>query len=175
MLSLIIGPMFSGKTTELVRRLNRYQIAGKKVILFRPTTDTRDHLTHDRLSHDIQEVFTGRLYYTDWQKYDVIGIDEGQFFTMLKDDADYFADQGKTVIISALNGTSEKKQFDQVQGLIPFAEEIVKLNAVCMDCGSDYGTFTYYKAGNKTKDVQVGDEHEYMALCRKCYQGRVHG
>jgi len=172
MLTLILGPMFGMKTTELLRRLRRAQIAGKKVILFRPTTDTRDHLTHDKLSHNIEEKFTARLFFSDWEKYDIIGIDEGQFFVSLAQDAAYFADKGKTVIISALNGTSERKPFDEIQKLIPEAEEIVKLNAVCMDCGSDFATFSYYKAGNKEKDVQVGDENEYMALCRGCYNAR---
>jgi thymidine kinase len=162
--------MFSGKTTELLRSLNRSRIAGKKVVLIRPNTDTRTKLTHDHLEHNLDELRTNTPRslkgITD---YDVIGLDEGQFFKDLKIFADLHANMGRTIIIAALNGTSERKPFEQVQDLIPFVEDITMLNAVCINCGSEYGSFSFYTAGVKDDDILVGDQDTYTALCRDCY------
>ncbi len=169
MIELIIGPMFSGKTTELLRRLTRLQIGGNKVLLLRPNIDTRGVLTHDCLDHSIEELFVDNA--SDYERFkdvDVVGIDEGQFFPGLAKDATMLANMGKIVIISGLNATSEVEPFPEIQLCIPIAETITKLNAVCTQCGSQDGSFTYYKKGNKTEKVLVG-EHEYTALCRKCY------
>lgn len=176
MITLITGPMFCGKTTELIRRLTRAKIAGKNVILLRPAIDTRDHLTHSRLSHSIEEKFideTEPLSSSELFSYDVIGIDEGQFFNDLKFLVETFTKWGKTVVIAGLNGTSEQKPFQPILDLIPIAEEIIKLNSVCMKCGSDYGTFTSYKGNDKDSDIKVGDEHEYEALCRICLDKKM--
>lgn len=170
MITLILGPMFSGKTSELIRLGTRSKIAGKKVVLLRPKTDIRPHLTHSRLNHSLDEFFVDRVTDKDLTNYDVICIDEGQFFKgSFVYDVNMFACKGKIIIVSGLNGTSELKSFENIQGLIPLAEEIIKLNAICTECGSEYGTFSYYKAGNKTEDIKVGDSHDYTALCRKCY------
>lgn len=171
MITLILGPMFSGKTTELIRFLVRSQIAGKKVLLVRPTSDTRGFLTHDHKSHQLEEVFVEHL--SDIENifdYNVIGVDEGQFFNgSFVHDANHLANQGKEVIISMLNATSEAKPFDNVQGLIPLAENIIRINAICTKCGSEYGSFSYYKLGRKTDKVKVGGSSDYTSLCRDCY------
>lgn len=172
MIQLILGPMFSGKTTEMLRRLTRASIAGKKVALLRPYTDTRAYLTHDMEHAKVKE------YFVDWipaldkrYTYDVIGIDEAQFFTYSQfcHDVNNLALNGVTVILSGLSGTSEREPFDAIQQLIPHAEEITKLNAVCKICGSDYGSFSYFLNGDKDEDVKVGGSELYTALCRVCY------
>lgn len=171
MVTLILGPMMSGKTSELIRLLVRAQIAGKKVILVRPESDTRDYLTHDRKDHQLQEIkATSLSNIPNIFNYDVVGIDEGQFFnSMFMGDVNALANRGKEVIISALNGTSEAYPFENVQELIPWSESIIKLNAICTKCGSEYGAFSYYKPGKKTEKVHVGGAEEYTALCRDCY------
>jgi len=168
MIELIIGPMFSGKTTELLRRLTRFQIGGHSVLLLRPNIDNRGILTHDCLHHDIKEIFIDRVGNCEFANIDVIGVDEGQFFPNLAEDATVLANMGKIVIISGLHATSEAEPFPEIQSCIPISESITKLNAVCTQCGSQDASFTYYKKGNKTEKVLVG-EHEYTALCRKCY------
>lgn len=161
--------MFSGKTTELVRRLNRFRIGGNSVVLLRPSIDNRGILTHDCLSSKLDEVFVKSVWdYVDIMNVDIIGIDEGQFFPNLADDITKLANSGKTVIIAGLNATSEAQPFPEIQACIPIAESITRLNAVCTQCGSQEGSFTFYKKGNKTEAVLVG-ENEYTALCRECY------
>ncbi len=170
MITLIIGPMFSEKTTELIRLLNREKFAKKKVVLVRPETDTRDYLTHSGLNPDIKQVYVNELSdLADRTDYDVIGIDEGQFFKRISHDANFLANNGKLVIISALNGTSEQQPFESIQDLIPLSEVIIKQNAVCMECGSQYATFSYFKSGIKKDKIRAGGKTDYEALCRKCY------
>ncbi|MBN2617333.1 MAG: hypothetical protein JXR64_03350 [Spirochaetales bacterium] len=167
MIELIIGPMFSGKSSELLRRLTRYKIAGKQILLLRPKTDTRGFLTHDNKENSVKEVFIEKISdFKDLYNYDVIGIDEGQFFQDLKI-IDRWADMGLTVIVSALNGTSEKKPFNSVLDIIPLADDIHKLSAVCTNCGAD-AQFSFYRFGNKNSDIVIGED-EYTALCRNCW------
>lgn len=177
MIKLITGPMMAGKTTELLRLLIRAKIAGKKTILIRPEIDTRGFLTHDKKEAEetlIEEKFLREIKAEELTEYDVIGIDEGQFFGQnLAEEANKLADQGKTIIISALNATSERTAFDNIQALIPHAEEIIKLNAICIDCGSEYATYSYYTAGRKKDKIKVGGSSDYIALCRHCYKRRV--
>ena len=169
MITLIIGPMFSGKTTELLRRLNRSKIAGKKTILLRPEIDTRDKLTHDDLkTNGIEEKFLKDLDDINLDEYVVVGIDEGQFFKNLATHANNLANKGKHVIIAGLDATSEQQPFEEILNTIPFAEEVVKLNAICSFCGSEYGSFTYFKAGRKKDKIVVGGLDLYQAICRKC-------
>ncbi|MGL1893411.1 MAG: hypothetical protein OCD02_17375 [Spirochaetaceae bacterium] len=167
MIELIIGPMFSGKSSELLRRLTRYKIAGKQTLLLRPKRDTRGFFTHDKKENSVKEVFLENISdFTDLYDYEVIGVDEGQFFSDLSA-IDAWANKGITVIVSALNGTSEKKPFNSVQDIIPLADHIDKLSAVCTSCGED-ARFSFYKIGNKENDIQVGED-EYTALCRVCW------
>lgn len=167
MIELIIGPMFSGKSSELLRRLTRYKIAGKQTLLLRPKRDTRGFFTHDKKENSVKEIFIENISdFKDLYNYDVIGVDEGQFFSDLKI-IDKWADIGLTIIVSALNGTSEKKTFSSVQDIIPLSDTIVKLSAVCTSCGND-AQFSFYKVGNKENDIVVGED-EYTALCRKCW------
>lgn len=162
--------MMSGKTSELVRQLVRAQIAGKRVILLRPNTDNREFLTHSKLTHDIEEKFISSINEFDPKEYDVIGVDEFQFFP--EDSAykiDTIVNMDKIIIVSALNGTSERTTFQTVQNIIPLVDDIIFEAAVCTECGDDHAPFTHYKLGEKNEDVKVGGQHEYTALCRKCY------
>lgn len=174
MLHLILGSMYSGKTSELIRLLTRAKIANKKVVLLRPETDNRPNLTHSRLTHDIEEVFVSSLSDVNWKNYDVIGVDEGQFFDEnLVKQADHIASTKRKVIISALNGTSERGPFGVIQSLIPLVDDITFEHAVCTDCGSEFASCSFYKLGSKTESVIVGGENEYTALCRDCYNTRL--
>ncbi len=173
MITLICGSMMAGKSSEMIRLLVRAKIAGKKTILIRPSMDDRGFLTHDKKTIDIKEISTDRLDYQLVKDYDVIGIDEAQFMPdNLLSYVNKIADSGKEVIICGLNGTSERKEFSNISSLIPYAEVIIKLNAICTECGSEYGAFSYFKDGNKSDDIKVGGSNEYTALCRKCYNSK---
>jgi thymidine kinase len=170
MLQLILGSMFGGKTTELIRRLTRASIAGKHVVILRPNTDNRSHLTHSQLTHKLEEKFVDSISEINWEEYDVIGVDEGQFFNSnFVDDVNKIADSGRKVIIAGLNGTSERKPFENIQALIPHVDDIIFMPAVCTNCGSEHGVYSFYKLGEKTQAVKVGGEEAYTALCRACY------
>lgn len=174
MLQIILGPMFGGKTTELIRRLTRAQIGGKKVVLLRPKRDNRAKLTHSQSSHNLEEIFVSSVSDINWKEYEVIGIDEGQFFNSdFVQTVEKIANTSRKVIISALNGTSEREPFDTIQKLIPLSDDISYEAAVCTDCGSENGSFSFYKLGAKTEAVKVGGKEAYTALCRKCYLKRV--
>jgi len=169
MISLIFGPMYSGKTSELLRRLERAHLAKKSVVLLRPTIDYRPFLSHSQKNAEwLPQKFVDLINF-DASEYNMIGIDEGQFFNNLKEFCLKYSLAGKNIVISALHATSESTMFDPIIQILPFCDEIVKLNAVCMNCGSEYGNYTHFLAGNKTEKVAVGGKNEYTALCDKCY------
>ncbi|CAH2291430.1 thymidine kinase, cytosolic [Pelobates cultripes] len=168
---VIFGPMFSGKSTELMRRVRRFQIAQYKCMVIKYAKDTRyskEHLsTHDKNTMAavsaciLQEVSKEALTCS------VIGIDEGQFFPDIVDFCEEMANQGKTVIVAALDGTFQRKAFGDILNLVPLAESVVKLNAVCMEC---YREAAYTQRLGTEKEVEViGGADKYHSVCRQCY------
>ncbi|XP_060063456.1 thymidine kinase, cytosolic-like [Ylistrum balloti] len=174
-IQLIIGPMFSGKTTELMRRLKRYQIANYKCLVIKYSKDDRYDkeglATHDRQT--LPAVAADCLADMEvlGENYDVIGVDEGQFFPDVVSFCDSMAENGKIVIVSALDGTFQKKGFGDILNLVPLAESVIKLSAVCMKCNSE-GSFTKRKGQEKEVEV-IGGADKYLAVCRACFQSPV--
>ena len=99
--------------------------------------------------------------------YDVIGIDEGQFFPDLLPFCESAANAGKVVIVSALDGTFQRKTFGHVCDLIPMAESIMKLTSVCMLCQRD-AAFSLRTTAETETEV-IGGSDKYLAVCRRCY------
>ena len=129
-IQLILGPMFSGKSTELIRRLKRFQVAKYDVLIVKYAKDVRyDEYgisTHDRQTLPAVAA-TSLTELTETAKtYDVIGIDEGQFFPDVAW-AEDMANIGKVVLIAALDGTYQRKPFQNIMNLVPLAENITKL------------------------------------------------
>lgn len=165
----IIGPMYSGKTTELQRIIRRYSLAGKSTILLKHAADTRyeaDYVcSHDEVRMKAIPVLSLHLTYIE--PYDVIGIDEGQFFRGIANFADDLATKGKIVIIAALSSDFLRKPFPEIAPLLSVAEKIHQLTAVCRLCGQD-ASFSLRKS--VVRDQQLVGGHEmYEACCRKCY------
>ncbi|XP_034362226.1 thymidine kinase, cytosolic [Arvicanthis niloticus] len=97
----------------------------------------------------------------------VIGIDEGQFFPDIVDFCEMMANAGKTVIVAALDGTFQRKAFGSILNLVPLAESVVKLTAVCMEC---FREAAYTKRLGLEKEVEViGGADKYHSVCRLCY------
>jgi len=173
MTELIIGPMWSGKSTLMLNRLERATFAKKKVCLIRSNIDDRNFLLHSENSKhlfkkQINEIETNdltSLCEKDIEKYDVIGIDEGQFQKHLKDFVLKY--HNKQIYISALNASSEQKMFQEIIDVFPYCESITKLNAVCMECGNDTANYSKCKT-KKDKDILVGSEDNYEATCFSC-------
>ena len=172
-IEVICGPMFSGKTEELIRRLVRAQIAKQRVAIFKPNTDNRfsgDYIVshNQRKIKSIQVQETNRIL--DYQdKADVFGIDEAQFFDksivqICKD----LANSGKRVVVAGLEKDYLAKSFGFMPDLLVDAEYITKVNAICMRCG-DPANYSHRISGEK-KQVVVGETDKYEALCRRCFQ-----
>jgi thymidine kinase len=168
-IELILGPMFSGKTTELMRRIRRLKVARKRCLIIKYHKDIRYSLekacTHD--GAEIDAVSANNLSEIETEDYDVIGIDEGQFFKDIVPFCDKQANIGKIVIVSALDGTFQRKPFGFILELIPMAERVTKLTAVCVRCGFE-AAFSK-RLGNETEVEVIGGSEKYEARCRKCY------
>jgi thymidine kinase len=169
MITLIMGSMYSGKTTEMLRVLERGRWAGKKIVLLRPKKDTRPFLSHSVKDISwLKELFVD-LKAFEANEYDIVGIDEAQFAHGLKDFCLKYSSKKCKIVLSALHATSECEMFDPIIEIIPYCEEIIKLNAVCTGCGSEQGNYTFFKGGAKSEKVVVGGTDKYTALCAECY------
>lgn len=171
-IQVIFGPMFSGKTTELIRRLKRYQIANHKCLIVKYAKDVRYDIegiaTHDKQTLPATAVLKmADIKASTLNSYSVIGVDEGQFFPDLVPFAEQMADKGKIIIVAALDGDFQRKSFGDILGLVPLAESIDKLKAVCMMCFQD-ASFTKRK-GSETEIEVIGGQEMYLAACRACY------
>jgi thymidine kinase len=160
-IEVICGPMFSGKTEELIRRLVRAQFAKQKVAIFKPKTDKR------KIKSIILDSSEKIKDYKD--KADVFGVDEAQFFDKnLIGICNDLAKSGKRVVIAGLDKDFSAKSFGPIANLMVDAEYVTKVNAICMVCG-DPASFT--QRMSKEKDlVVVGETDKYEARCRKCFQ-----
>ncbi|XP_072318917.1 thymidine kinase, cytosolic [Eucyclogobius newberryi] len=172
-IQVIFGPMFSGKSTELMRRVRRFQVAQYNCLVVKYAKDTRysdtGMATHDKNTMDAVSANSLEDVRTFALKACVIGIDEGQFFPDTVPFAEEMANLGKIIIVAALDGTFQRKAFGNILNLVPLAESVVKLHAVCMQC---YKEAAYTKRIGAEKEVEViGGADKYQAACRKCYGG----
>ena len=171
-IQLITGPMFSGKTTELLRVMKRYELAKMKVATVKYEGDNRysstqisthDGRTRDALtsSSQLDTVVEGL------KEYDVIGIDEGQFFKDIVNICEELANSGCKVIVAALDGTFERKPFGHIHELMSRCEKVKKLSAICEYCHGD-AAFTLRVTNEEAIEV-IGGADKYRAVCRKCH------
>lgn len=171
---LITGPMFSSKTTTLLAYARRYNLAKKNVVLVKYKKDTRyseDEITsHDKNSLKSTFSVDNLEGIKDSQKIldsNVVLIDEGQFFPDIVSVSEYFANLGKTVVISCLNGNFKREPFLCISNLLSKAEEVIHLKAVC-GCGED-AHFTKRKDTSNTEIEVIGTDDLYEPVCRSCY------
>lgn len=174
---VIIGPMFAGKTTTLLKRIKSESSNGRSIALIKSNKDTRYGLdsvvTHDgeKLScwplADLAS-FKERVGLEAYEKLEVIGIDEAQFFKDLYDFCREAADfDGKTLIVAGLDGDYMRKSFGSVLDIIPLADSVTKLNARCELCGKR-AFFTLRKTEETERELIAGAD-VYMPVCRKHY------
>jgi len=172
-IEVICGCMFSGKTEELIRRLKRATFARQRVEIFKPAIDVR-YSAEDVVSHDSNAVLstpvnTSETILLMTGDVDVVGIDEAQFFD---DNLPYvcnkLADMGIRVIVAGLDMDYLGKPFGPMPALCSIAEDVTKVHAICMHCGSLAQYSHRLVAGNK--QVILGEKDEYVPLCRSCYQ-----
>ena len=179
-IDIITGPMFSGKTTELCRRLNILQTLGLKCVYINSDIDDRsinNFSTHNKMlnkiSFDSYKISEINLLKKIGKKYDVIGIDEVQFFkNILNTILELVEIHGKKIIVSGLNGDSNRNLFGEMHLLIPYSDNIDKINSYCVKCYRQgiqrHGIFSQKEIKNN-EIVTVGGSDKYISVCRKCY------
>jgi thymidine kinase len=173
-IEVICGPMFSGKSEELIRRIRRASIARRHVQVFKPAIDTRysagEIVTHADVrmpSEDVSSV-TEILAKLD-PRAEVIGIDEANFFGQeLVQLADELADAGRQVIVAGLDTDFLGRPFPPMPDLLAIAESITKLLAVCVRCGAP--AKHSQRLVESEELILVGAADYYEARCRRCFQ-----
>ncbi|OFZ83804.1 MAG: thymidine kinase [Bdellovibrionales bacterium RIFOXYD1_FULL_44_7] len=180
-IEVVCGSMFSGKTEELVRRLKRAQIARQKVQVFKPIIDNRystDHVqSHDanRIPSKSVEKSVDILRFVD-DNTRVVGIDEAQFFDeTIVDVAQKLAYRGTRVIVAGLDMDFRGLPFGPMPRLLAVAENVTKLQAVCMVCGGPASRTQRIAGptGPQAERVVVGAKDLYEARCRFCHEPEI--
>jgi thymidine kinase len=164
--------MFSGKTEELIRRLNRAKIANQKIEIFKPSVDIRYDETavvsHNQNSIHSTPVISSLNILLMCGDANVIGIDEAQFFdNELVFVCEKLAEQGVRVIVAGLDMDYLGKPFGPMPALMAIAEYVTKVHAICMVC-NDIATHTYRKTDDNNL-VMLGEQDTYEARCRFCF------
>jgi thymidine kinase len=171
-IEVICGSMFSGKTEELIRRLNRALIANQHVEIFKPSIDKR----YDDVNVVSHNANTIRSTPVDFASdilllsgdCDVVGIDEAQFFdNSLVEVCEKLANSGKRVVIAGLDLDFEANPFEPMPALMSIAEFVTKVHAICAICGN-IANFSY-RLSTDTEKVKLGEKESYDARCRTCF------
>jgi thymidine kinase len=172
-ITLILGPMFSSKTTELIRQYNRNAIANKKCIMIKYSGDNRyDNnavVTHDGMK--VTGIKSNLLKYVDEQvkDYDVVCVDEVQFYSDGDEYCDKWANQGKKVYACGLSGTFKRTEFPVISRLIPKVEKIKFLTAICKENGNE-ASFSKLDMDNTGDTIEIiGGAEKYRAVDRTEY------
>ena len=171
-IEVICGSMFSGKTEELIRRLNRAKIARQRVEIFKPEIDKRYDeekvVSHDENSINSTPVQSASQILLLTNAVDVVGIDEAQFFDdELSSVCNHLANTGIRVIVAGLDMDFLGKPFGPIPGLLATAEYVTKVHAICMRCGNLAQYSHRIIAGEKL--VVLGETESYEPLCRGCF------
>src|SRR6266478_4034576 len=176
-IEVICGPMFSGKSEELIRRLRRATIARKRVQVFKPAIDTRfsdtEIVSHGDLRMNSEPIESPKdiLRRIDWRT-EVIGVDEANFMGPdLIEIAGTLADSGKQVIIAGLDTDYMGRPFPPIPELLALAESITKTLAICVRCGNP--AKHTQRLVNSSDLIVVGAGGQYEARCRRCFEPGV--
>ena len=169
-IQLILGSMFSGKSTELIRRCRTYKAINKNVLIINHINDTRcnnEIQTHDK--NKFKAFKANTLCDININDYNVIGIDESQFFADLVDFIKKYEHTSKTILIAGLDGDYNRNKFGETLDIIPYCNSVSKLSAMCAICKD--GTLGIFSKRLHTNDdkVFIGSSNEYAAVCRKCF------
>jgi thymidine kinase len=176
-IELIIGCMYSGKTSEMIRRIQMYKTLNIPIAIYTHCSDTRyaesgNICTHNRNTIEGCPVtnLESIRNLEDYKEAKVVFIEEAQFFADLFDTVCKCANtDNKIVIISGLDGDFQLKPFEQIMRLIPCAETVVKLNALCKKCGDGTVASFSKRIVNSQERELVGSDGIYEAVCRKHY------
>lgn len=172
-IEVVCGSMFSGKTEELIRRLKRAKFAKQQVEIFKPAIDTRysdvDVVSHDQNTIQSTPIDSSSSILLLAGENEVIGIDEAQFLDDgLVDVCNQLANRGIRVIVAGLDMDFKGKPFGPMPALCAIADDVQKVHAICVKCGSQ--AYVSHRLVASDKRVLLGETQEYEPLCRECYQ-----
>lgn len=171
-IEVVCGSMFSGKTEELIRRMKRAKFAKQSVEIFKPAIDTRysdeDVVSHDHTSIPSTPVESSGSILLLSSNTDVVGIDEAQFFDDgIIDVCNELANRGVRVIVAGLDMDFKGLPFGPMPALCAIADDVTKVHAICVRCGSL--AYVSHRIVEGEKRVMLGEMAEYEPLCRECY------
>jgi thymidine kinase len=172
-IEVICGSMFSGKTEELIRRMKRAIFARQKVEIFKPSMDVRysdeEVVSHEGNSIPSTPVDSSSSILLMSGGYDVIGIDEAQFYDdNIVEVCNILANQGVRVIVAGLDLDFRGQPFGPMPRLLAVADEVSKVHAICVHCGAL--AYVSHRLVDVDKQVLLGEKMEYEPLCRECYK-----
>lgn len=177
-LEIVLGPMFSGKSSYALAYIRKQRAIGRSVIAVKPSLDTRysqeeEIVTHDRdrvpcVVWDSNSPLTPNRFVL---QSDCVVVEEAQFFKGLEFFCEYLILQGKQLVLVGLDGDAHRKPFREILDCIPWANKVTKLNALCSVCND--GTeapYTRYKVNldDVGTQINVGGADKYEAVCLKC-------
>ena len=175
-IEVICGSMFSGKTEELIRRMKRAQFAKQTVEIYKPCIDVR--YSEDKVvSHDSHSIHSTPIESPAQMlelsnDVEVVGVDEAQFFDdSLIEVVQTLANRGIRVIIAGLDTDFLGKPFGPMPALMAVAEDIQKVHAICVKCGSPANHS--HRLSKSEELVLLGEKDEYEPLCRHCYNAAI--
>jgi len=178
-LEVICGPMFSGKSEEMIRRLRRAEIAGQQVVIFKPRIDDRYDaaavVSHAGVRMRAVPISSVAELVARAKGFDVVGIDEVQFLeAAIVPAALELADRGARVVAAGLDQDFRRLPFGPIPELLSHAEFVDKLQAVCHRCGGPATTTQRLLDGRPApysgETVLVGAAEQYEARCRDCHE-----
>lgn len=175
-IKLILGCMFSGKTTELQREFKEWSSINKTPLCINYTDDNRyGDIYNNMYSHDqstVECIKVKTLSEIEEElilENDIILINEGQFFSDLVEYSVLWCDKyNKKVIVCGLDGDFQRKPFGKILDLIPYADSVEKLSAYCKHCSDGTKAIFTHRKSSEQEQIVIGADN-YEALCRKCY------
>ena len=175
-IEVICGSMFSGKTEELIRRMKRAQFAKQKVEIYKPCIDVRYSedkvVSHDSHSIPSTPIDSPAKMLELSSDVEVVGVDEAQFFdSSIVEVVQALANKGVRVIIAGLDTDFLGKPFGPMPALMAVAEDIQKVHAICVRCGSPANHS--HRLSKSEELVLLGEKDEYEPLCRHCYNAAI--
>ncbi|MBL6649512.1 MAG: thymidine kinase [Flavobacteriaceae bacterium] len=175
-IEVICGSMFSGKTEELIQRIKKAEIAGADYIVFKPKIDSRNPenkiISHAKNEISVTSISKTKDILSAGKKFDVVGIDEAQFFDhSIVEVCNALANYGCRVIIAGLDMDYKGTPFGPMPDLMAIAEEVLKVHAICVETGRPAG-YSYRKDSKKDL-VLIGEKKDYEPLSREAFKKKM--
>jgi thymidine kinase len=177
-LKLILGPMFSGKSTKLLELIRKYKIINYKVMILKPSIDKRYSDEAEIISHNkdsepcislsnLNDIFNKNEWINQYNDSKVIFIEEAQFFSDLYDFVKEALTDNKTIFVVGLNGDSNQINFGDIHKLLPMCDDIELLKACCKVCMDETPALFSKRIIKSDVQISVGAGDEYIPVCRK--------